>query len=183
MINNDLKNYKYLSISTNPNRSLDNKHQRKYLLNKPVKIFVMGENKWRDEDDWPLPNTKYIPYYFHSEGNANTKNGLLSTDKPENEKSDKFVFDPLNPVPTLGGQVILPGEGAIGPRDQTTVENRDDVLAYETGILNEDITVIGPLIAKLFISSDCKDTDFTVKIKGYETRRVFGCNQEAAEFN
>ena len=145
---------------------------RKYLLNKPVKIFVMGENRWRDEDDWPLPNTNYIPYYFHSEGNANTKNGLLSIDKPENEKSDKFVFDPLNPVPTLGGQVILPGEGAIGPRDQTTVENRDDVLVYETGILNEDITVIGPLIAKLFISSDCKDTDFTVKITDVDEKNV-----------
>lgn len=145
---------------------------RKYLLNKHVKIFVMGENKWREEDDWPLPNTNYISYYFHSEGNANIKNGLLSIEKPTEENSDKFTFDPLNPVPTVGGQVILPGEGAIGPRDQTKVEERDDVLVYETDILKDDITIIGPLTTKLFISSDCKDTDFTAKLTDVDENNV-----------
>ena len=144
----------------------------KYLLNKHVKIFVMGENKWREEDDWPLPNTNYISYYFHSEGNANIKNGLLSIEKPAEENSDKFTFDPLNPVPTVGGQVILPGEGAIGPRDQTKVEERDDVLVYETDILKDDITIIGPLTTKLFISSDCKDTDFTAKLTDVDENNV-----------
>jgi putative CocE/NonD family hydrolase len=146
--------------------------KRKYLLNKPVKIFVMGENKWREEDDWPLLKTNYTPFYFHSEGNANIKNGSLSTEKPNNEISDKFIYDPLNPVPTLGGQVILPGEGSMGPRDQSKVENRDDVLVYETSILKEDVTVIGPLIANLFISSDCKDTDFTVKLTDVDEKNI-----------
>lgn len=142
------------------------------IFEKPVKIFVMGENKWRNEDDWPLPNTNYISYFFHSEGNANIKNGLLSITKPENESSDQFIYDPMNPVPTIGGQVILPGDGAIGPRDQTKVEQREDVLVYETEILQNDITVIGPLIAKLFISSDCKDTDFTVKLTDVDEKNV-----------
>ena len=132
----------------------------------------MGENKWRNEDDWPLPNTNYISYFFHSEGNANIKNGLLSITKPENESSDQFIYDQMNPVPTIGGQVILPGDGAIGPRDQTKVEQREDVLVYETEILQNDITVIGPLIAKLFISSDCKDTDFTVKLTDVDEKNV-----------
>ena len=146
---------------------------RKYFLKKPVKIFVMGENRWRDEDDWPLPNTKYISYYLHSEGNANIKNGFLSKEKSQKAlSSDHFVYDPMNPVPTLGGQVILPGEGAIGPRDQTKVEQRDDVLVYETDILKEDLTVIGPLNAKLFISSDCKDTDFTVKLTDVDEKNI-----------
>jgi len=142
------------------------------LLEKPVKIFVMGENKWRNEDNWPLPNTNYISYYFHSDGNANIKNGLLSVNKPENEPSDHFIYDPMNPVPTIGGQVILPGEGAIGPRDQIKAEEREDVLVYETEILQNDITVIGPLIAKLYISSDCKDTDFTVKLTDVDEKNV-----------
>ena len=142
------------------------------LLEKPVKIFVMGENKWRNEDEWPLPNTNYISYYFHSDGNANIKNGLLSVNKPENEPSDHFIYDPMDPVPTIGGQVILPGDGAIGPRDQVKAEERKDVLVYETEILQNDITVIGPLTAKLFISSDCKDTDFTVKLTDVDEKNV-----------
>lgn len=78
----------------------------------------------------------------------------------------------MNPVPTVGGQVILPGEGAIGPRDQTKVEERDDVLVYETDILKDDITIIGPLTTKLFISSDCKDTDFTAKLTDVDENNV-----------
>lgn len=78
----------------------------------------------------------------------------------------------MNPVPTIGGQVILPGEGAIGPRDQIKAEEREDVLVYETEILQNDITVIGPLIAKLYISSDCKDTDFTVKLTDVDEKNV-----------
>ena len=131
---------------------------------KPVKIFVMGENKWRDETDWPLPDTTYIPYYLHSSGNAKLENGRLSMDLPGDEKADSFIYDPLNPVPTVGGQVILPGEGAIGPRDQQKVEQREDVLVFETEELKENLTVIGPLTARLYISSDCADTDFTAKL-------------------
>ena len=94
----------------------------------------MGENKWRNEDDWPLPNINYISYYFHSDGNANIKNGLLSVNKPDNELSDHFILGPMNPVPTIGGKVILPGDEAIGPKDQIKAEERNDVLVYETEI-------------------------------------------------
>lgn len=131
---------------------------------KPVSIFVMGENKWRHESSWPLDGTEFIPYYFHSAGDASIVNGILSVEVPENEKEDIFVYDPFDPVPTVGGQVILPGEGAIGPRDQREAEGRKDVLVYETPVLQEAVSVIGPLKAKLFISSDCPDTDFTVKL-------------------
>ncbi|MBR3364190.1 MAG: CocE/NonD family hydrolase [Solobacterium sp.] len=131
---------------------------------KPVQIFVMGENRWRDETDWPLPGTEYQPLYFHSEGNAKAENGTLTFRLPQQEPSDTFIYDPLDPVPTIGGQVILPGEGAMGPRDQRPAEERNDVLVYETNTLQEDLNVIGPLKARLFISSDRTDTDFTVKL-------------------
>ena len=136
----------------------------KFDSEKPVKIFLMGANKWLDESDWPLPDTTYVPYYFHSNGDAKTENGGLSTIKPKEEKSDTYVFDPLDPVPTIGGQVILPGDGAMGPRDQRPAEQREDVLVFETEPLTEDLCVVGWLKANLFVSSDCLDTDFTVKI-------------------
>lgn len=144
----------------------------RYDNGKPVKIFVMGENRWLDAEDWPLPDTGWIPYYFHSSGNAKQENGTLSSVRPEQEKPDTFIYDPMNPVPTVGGQVILPGEGAMGPRDQKETEIRNDVLIYETEPLKEDITVIGPLKAKLFVSSDCKDTDFTVKLTDVDENDV-----------
>src|SRR5690242_8387585 len=72
---------------------------------KPVRIFVLGENKWRDEDDWPLARAKNTDYYLHSGGKANPPagDGSLSTKAPESEPSDQYVYDPENPVPTLGG--------------------------------------------------------------------------------
>jgi len=139
---------------------------------KPVRIFVMGINEWHDEPDWPLPDTQYIPYYFHSSGNASHENGLLNTEKPSEEKEDVYIFDPLNPVPTIGGQVILPGDGAMGPRDQRAAEKRDDVLVFETEALNENLNVIGFLKAKLYVSSDCTDTDFTVKLTDVDENGV-----------
>ena len=68
--------------------------------------------------------------------------------------------------------MILPGEGAMGPRDQSKVEKRDDVLVYETSILKEDVTVIGLLIANLFFSSDFKDTDFTMKLTDVDEKII-----------
>jgi putative CocE/NonD family hydrolase len=132
----------------------------------PVKIFVMGANIWRDERDWPLPDTIYRSYYLHSEGAANTLNGngWLSVEKPFDETPDCFVFDPMNPVPTVGGQVILPGENTSGPRDQRAIEQRDDVLIYTTPPLQSPVEVTGHVMLKLFVSSDSLDTDFTGKL-------------------
>jgi putative CocE/NonD family hydrolase len=96
----------------------------------PVTLFVMGVDRWRTADDWPLPGTAYRPYYLHSGGWANTLHGdgTLSAAPPGDEPPDVYLANPLRPVPTVGGQVLLPGANAVGPRDQRAVEARDDVL-------------------------------------------------------
>ncbi len=135
-------------------------------LEDPVMIFVMGIDRWRTEKDWPLPDTKYVSYYLHSNGHANTLNGdgLLSTTQPKEEASDVFSYDPMDPVPTVGGQVLLPGENSMGPRDQQELEQREDVLVYSTPVLNEAVEVTGNIELKLFVSSSAFDTDFTAKL-------------------
>ena len=90
----------------------------------PVKIFVMGIDEWRDEPDWPLPGTRYRDWFLHSGGKANSLHGdgTLSTEPPTSEPPDTYLYDPMRPVPTVGGQVLLPGANATGPRDQRSVE-------------------------------------------------------------
>ena len=127
-------------------------------------IFVMGENKWRGENEWPLPRTQYTPFYLHSNGNANeiTGDGVLIDAKPDTSGSDTFVYDPNNPTPTAGGNNF---RGApAGPRDQTTVEQRDDVLVYTSSQLTEAIEVTGPVQMILFAATSATDTDFTAKL-------------------
>lgn len=133
---------------------------------KPVKIFVMGLDQWRDEDDWPLPDTQYRSYYLRSAGRANTLrgDGWLSPEPPGDEPPDVYLYNPLRPVPTVGSQVILPGGNAMGPRDQRAVELRDDVLVYSTGVLDRSIEVTGPIELRLFVASSARDTDFTGKL-------------------
>jgi len=123
----------------------------------PVRIFVMGENAWRDEYEWPLARTDYRKYYFHSNGNANTLSGdgTIDTDVPGNEPPDTFVYDPEDPV-------ITPGRDE--PIDQREVEARKDVLVYSTGILKESIEATGPVKVILYASSSAMNTDFTAKL-------------------
>ncbi len=132
----------------------------------PVMIFVMGVDEWRSETDWPLLNTQYRPYYLHSFGRANTLHGdgTLSREPPVDEPSDVYLYNPLRPVPTVGGQIILPGGNAMGPRDQREVELRDDVLVYSTPVLEQAVEVTGPIELWLFVSSSAPDTDFTGKL-------------------
>ncbi|GEN35082.1 CocE/NonD family hydrolase [Aneurinibacillus danicus] len=132
----------------------------------PVKIFVMGMNKWRDEYEWPLARTKYVPYYFHSEGGANTRfgDGRLSTEKPGDETVDRFVYDPKNPVPTHGGATLYDGVNTMGPRDQRRIEEREDVLVYTSEPLKAPLEVTGHVKVKLWAATDAKDTDFTAKL-------------------
>lgn len=132
----------------------------------PVMLFVMGIDTWRAEADWPLPDTQYRPYYLHSEGSANTfqGDGRLSDEPPGDEPPDVYLYNPLRPVPTVGGQVILPGGNAMGPRDQRAVEGRDDVLVYSTPVLERPIEVTGPIELCLFVASSACDTDFTGKL-------------------
>ena len=133
----------------------------------PVRIFVMGIDQWRDEPDWPLPDTSYVPYYLHGSGRANTSagDGRLSAEAPGQSAVDTYLYDPLRPVPTLGGRVMLPSTAnAAGPVDQRPVESRDDVLCFTTEILTEPVEVTGHVSLTLYVSSTAPDTDFTGKL-------------------
>lgn len=126
-----------------------------------VYYYVMGDvndtnapgNEWRSADEWPLSHTD-TNWYLHEDG-------VLSTDFPSNYESLNYTYEPNDPVPTIGGQNLnLPA----GPYDQTSIENRNDVIVFTSDILTEPYEATGPLIANLFVSSDCPDTDFTVKL-------------------
>jgi len=131
---------------------------------KPVSIFVMGDNTWRDENEWPLARTKYTPFYLHSGGKANTLNGdgTLSRISPQSERSDSFVYDPDDPVPTMGGSQL--GPNPTGPCDQRPVEKRQDVLVYTSEPMQDALEITGPLSVKLFAASSATDTDFAAKL-------------------
>ncbi len=137
----------------------------------PVRIFVMGKNEWRSEQEWPLARTEYTDYYLHSEGKANTASGdgSLSADVPGAESQDVFVYDPRDPAPTRGGALccgpsFVPG----GAYDQQGVEARNDVLCYTTAPLDSDVEVTGPLTVTLYASTTGADTDFTAKLVDVE---------------
>ncbi len=129
----------------------------------PVRIFVMGSNVWRDEQEWPLARTRFTRYYLHSDGRANSLfgDGVLSPEPPGPEKPDTFAYDPENPVPFISD----PGFQQVGgPDDYRAVERRDDVLVYTTPELQEDLEICGPLRVGLFAASSAKDTDWTAKV-------------------
>jgi putative CocE/NonD family hydrolase len=129
----------------------------------PVSVFVMGENRWRSLEDWPPPQAHYISYYFHSEGSANGLGGkgTLSEALPSDELPDTFIYDPNDPVPSLGGgNLALP----LGVYDQRPAEERDDVLVYTTEALDRPVEVIGPIKVFLWAASSACDTDFTAKL-------------------
>lgn len=133
----------------------------------PVRIYTIGANEWRDENDWPLPGTEWRRYYLHSRGKANSLNGdgALDLSAPGNEPPDCFLYNPLNPVPTNGGGLCcyhnaVPG----GAFDQTSIEQREDVLVYSTEPLTEELEVTGPVSMTLYASSSAPDTDFTAKL-------------------
>jgi putative CocE/NonD family hydrolase len=141
--------------------------QNRFATAKPVRIFVMGENKWRDEDSWPLQQAKETRYFLHSAGKANSASGdgSLSLAAARTEAADSYVYDPANPVPTVGGPLCCDGAHlAPGPRDQRDVESRPDVLVYSTPPLDEDLEVTGPVTLDLFAKSSAVDTDFTAKL-------------------
>ncbi len=141
--------------------------QNEFASPSRVKIFVMGLNQWREEADWPLARAKDTKYFLHSQSNANSSkgSGSLSTSAPASEPSDKFIYDPTKPVPTIGGPLCCDGfHLAPGPRDQRSVEERADVLVYSTTPLDHDMEVTGPVRLDFFASSSAVDTDFTAKL-------------------
>ena len=134
---------------------------------KPVRIFVMGDNVWRDEDEWPLDRANDTRYYLRSKGKANTLNGdgTLSLDAPNDEPPDVYLYNPLSPVPTRGGGLCCdPAFMPSGVYDQREVEARPDVLVYSTPPLERDTEVTGPITVTLHASSSARDTDFTAKL-------------------
>jgi len=132
----------------------------------PVEIFFMGVNKWQHAQGWPLPGTKYVPYYLSSSGKANggAAGGLLGSAKPSSAGIDKYTYDPNNPVPTTGGNNCCGTPTAAGPKDQRAVESRSDVLIYTSEVLRNALAVAGPVKMKLFAETDGPDTDWMIKL-------------------
>ena len=128
------------------------------------RIFVMGRNAWRNEQEWPLARTQYTPYYFHSAGSANTLagDGRLNATKPGQEPVDRFVYDPDDPVPTLGGCNLV--RCPAGPHDQTKAEQRQDVLVFTSDELTSELEVTGPVKVVLYAATSATDTDWTAKL-------------------
>lgn len=137
------------------------------IMNEPkVKLFILGENKWRDEQEWPLPDTKFTKFYLHSQGKANTLygDGHLDMKAPGEEPPDKYIYDPDDPVPSIRGGTGARGGISSDPIDQRINEKRMDVLCYTSEILEDDVEITGPIKIILYASSSAKDTDFCGKL-------------------
>ena len=132
-----------------------------------VTYFTMGSNKWQTSDTWPPRGAAPMTFYLSSDGKANTLNGdgRLTTAPPASDSPDEFTYDPMNPVRSLGGNVCCTGNAIqAGAFDQRKTEERQDVLVYTTEPFKEGIELSGPIVPTLYVSSDAKDTDFTVKV-------------------
>ena len=133
-----------------------------YLRGPKVRYYVMGDvddpaapgNEWRTADNWPVHDNA-VPYYFHSDGS-------LSASLPGDAQAARsFVDDPANPVPSIGGaNLMLPA----GPRDQSPIEGRDDVLVFSTPVLSEPLEITGRIKAVVHFTTDVVDTDIAVRL-------------------
>lgn len=130
----------------------------------PVRIFVMGDNRWRDEDEWPLRRAVDVSLHLRSGGRANTStgDGRLTAEPPSGDEPwDSFDYDPADPVPTRGGAVLGLAAGVF---DQAPVEVRRDVLVYTSAPLAADVEVTGKVRLVLHVASSAPETDFTAKV-------------------
>jgi len=138
------------------------------LENQPrVRYFTMGLNKWQTSDTWPPKGAQPMTMFLTSGGKANSLNGdgALRAASPSSDSADSFTYDPMNPVPSYGGNVCCTGNAVAGGAfDQRKMEAREDILVYTSEPLKEGVEVSGPIEATLYVSSDAKDTDFTVKL-------------------
>ncbi|GAA3549406.1 CocE/NonD family hydrolase [Nonomuraea rosea] len=122
-----------------------------------VQIFVMGDDVWREEESWPLARAVETRYHLHGDG-------LLSLEPPASAEPAAFTFDPRDPVPTLGGGLLLPDPTNVGPQDQRDVELRPDVLCYTSEVLAADVEVTGPVSVTLHGETSAAATDWTAKL-------------------
>ncbi len=135
--------------------------RNEYATGAPVRIFIMGENAWRDEREFPLARTQYIKYYL--------RQGALSTDAPSAGEPEQYQYDPATPVPTIGGRLCC-GNNQLppGPADQRPNEGRADVLVFSTPPLSKDVEATGWVKATIYASSSAVDTDFTALLADVE---------------
>jgi len=132
-----------------------------------VQYYTMGSNKWQQSETWPPKEALATPFYLSSNGKANSKNGdgALVLTAPKTDMPDQFSYDPANPVNSFGGNVCCIGNAIQGGSlDQQNMELREDILVYSTPTLTEDVEISGFIESVLFVSSDAKDTDFTLKL-------------------
>lgn len=133
-----------------------------------VQYYTMGKNIWQASESWPPKNAKLKTFYLNSEGNANTRFGdgkLTPYPDQRGKRSDSFDYDPMNPVTSYGGGVCCTGNAVQGGAfDQREMEEREDILVYTSDPLEEGIEMSGFIESVLYLSSDVKDTDLTIKI-------------------
>jgi len=132
-----------------------------------VRYFTMGSNKWQTSEQWPPAGAAPMRFYLSSGGKANSLkgDGGLSSAPPATDAPDRFTYDPMNPVPSYGGNVCCTGNAVTGGSfDQSKMEERNDILVYSSDVLKEGIELSGPIDLTMYVSSDAKDTDFTVKL-------------------
>jgi putative CocE/NonD family hydrolase len=137
--------------------------QNEFADDTPVRIFVMGANTWRDEKEFPLARQELTHYYLHSDEGANSAfgDGMLSTEAPGVEHADVFEYDPMSPVPTIGGRLCCGNALPPGPFDQSPNDSRQDTLIFSTPPLEKEIEVTGFIHLELFAATTAVDTDFT----------------------
>jgi uncharacterized protein len=132
-----------------------------------VTYFTMGSNKWQTSETWPPEGAEPMTFFLSSGGKANSLHGdgVLASAAPDVDRSDTFTYDPMNPVLSYGGNVCCTGNAVhAGSFDQRRMEARADVLVYTSEPFSEGVEVSGPIVPTLYVSSDVKDTDFTVKV-------------------
>ena len=132
-----------------------------------VMYYTMGLNKWQSSETWPPAGAQSRTFFFSSGGKANTVNGdgVLTSIVPDADKPDAFIYDPMKPVTSYGGNVCCTGTAIqAGAFDQRSMETRDDILVYTSEPFQEGVELSGPIVPTLYVSSDAKDTDFTVKV-------------------
>jgi putative CocE/NonD family hydrolase len=135
----------------------------------PVEVFVMGENRWRGYEEWPVPGSREEKWYLRT-------GGVLAREQPEGDGAPyTYDYDPKDPVPTVGGALLMPGVYRAGARDQRPIEDRPDVLVYTSEELAEDYTAIGDVYATVYASSSAPDTDFVARLVNvYPDGRAIG---------
>ena len=132
-----------------------------------VRYYVMGANRWEQSETWPPEGAQPMTFYLSSAGKANSifGDGLLATAPPAQDERDRFTYDPMNPVMSHGGNFCCEGSAVTpGAFDQRRMETRNDILVYTTKPFEHGTEVSGPINVTLYVSSDAKDTDFTVKL-------------------